>query len=835
MPLSGIFEKDVSVLSRQIERLFEGVRVDYLSARENPTSYSKDWGKRVEKVREAYNDIDDLARVLQDTITEKDLESDDVKNPESNSARNVYGAIKTLRFDSKYIKDPFRKKFKEETFEKLMADKNLLATFIHWATRTDERALPNESWENLLPKGDVITDGYRGLDLHLDDIGSYFIEHYGEGKDTKMVKPKIKGAISLLKETFTASHGEDGWRKLADISKAEKKASMDFIVPNKPMYRIFNIDDIKELKGFTGEWVVQEKYDGMRVQLHKIGDTVTVFSYNNKDITDKCEEAVKILKDKKFGECILDGELMLFDGEKPLSRAKAIARVFKDANKDMTIKIHVFDIMRHNDRELMEVDLEERLQILMQNYTPHSHDFLAFPSKQDTRIAHSLEEIEGYAKEIMEIPTSEGVVIKDLTSTYFVGTKKNPKWIKWKKFVDLDLMVIDKKETASNLKSYTLGAGPLSIEESRKLEHKKVNDRYYLNVGKALNTKVDVEIGSIVRVKVDEVKKNKKGQIRVFSAKVIEIPEVESPDKIITLELLAGEKEAIQYKVKALEKGYTVSDDSHGEVGVILKSEYKGFTIYGFEEDNLMAKNALLDIDIWKEQIDSIMKEKKGYLRVFIKNIIQQESNNKLPLAKILDSIERNDKANAIYQEVFDGSSKKLSQYLTNQAEEISFEGQHTYSANEEIIEKGEYKTPDEYRDGKFKLYKREDENLSLTFLLNNEKLGWEIKIEEDDNIFDLFGKAGRYPAKVQSTVSKEKLVDEGDITLGVQREGYHEYFLKGEKFETKLHLRVVPIGGEDKWLAFTSFVNEPVNPKSDEGKWDFRKGKYAQLSFENL
>ena len=59
-----------------------------------------------------------------------------------------------------------------------------------------------------------------------------------------------------------------------------------------------------------------------------------------------------------------------------------------------------------------------------------------------------------------------------------------------------------------------------------------------MNVGKALNTKISVDIGDIVRVKVDEVKK-KGDAYSIYSAKVIEVPEVEYPDKLVTLELLS--------------------------------------------------------------------------------------------------------------------------------------------------------------------------------------------------------------------------------------------------------------------------------------------------------
>ncbi len=86
---------------------------------------------------------------------------------------------------------------------------------------------------------------------------------------------------------------------------------------------------MNELKGFSGDWVVQEKYDGMRIQIHKIDNKVKIYSYNEKDITDKCQEQVKEMKQKQFGDCIFDAELILFDGEEPLHRADTIAHVFK--------------------------------------------------------------------------------------------------------------------------------------------------------------------------------------------------------------------------------------------------------------------------------------------------------------------------------------------------------------------------------------------------------------------------------------------------------------------------------------------------------------------------
>ena len=835
-----LFEKDINPVSRRIQRLFEGVRAAYLSAKQDPKEYSKAWKKEVDALYEDYNATDDLASALREVINEDDIESSDAKNPESNTASKIYEAVKELRYESEHVKDPFVKKFKDQTLESLMKDKGVLASFIHWAMRRSKNALPIEVWEKYLPRGDQITDGYVGLDLHSKDIPLYIMEHYGEKKDTQAVKAKVKAAMGLLERIYKEHYSESKWKLLLGVEiLKEEKEDIDFITPNKPMYRIFELDDINELKGFTGEWLVQEKYDGMRVQLHKIDDKVKIYSFNGKDITDKCPKQVEILKQKKFGECILDAELMLFEKDRPLHRAKVVSHVFKGVETEGDLKVHVFDIMRHNDRDMTEEPLQDRIQILFQNYSMHSDELLAFPSKKDTRIADSIKDIGEYAKEIMKIPTAEGVVIKDLTSTYIRGARKNPKWIKWKKFVDLDLVVLDKSSTKSNMFSYTLGAGPLTIEESRKMDSMKVDDRYYLNVGKALNTKVDVDVGSIIRVKVDEVRKNKKGQFRVYTAQFVEIPEVNMPDKVITLEFLADSKDGktTEYKTSALTKAILITDDIHGKAEVICKEDLNGFTIYGFKEDNLMAKNAMLDIDLWKEQIGEIYKERKGKFRVSIKNFLEEQPENTATLDEILDYISKNKDISQLYEDIFDSKSRELKEFLTNQANEITYSTNNKFVADDSVIEKddSDYKTPKNYRNGKFKLYLRKDENLSLTFMLDDVKLGWEIDIKSVDDVFDLFGKAGKYPAQVQRTVSKEKLIDEGDVELGVQRHGYHEYFIKGDKFDTKLHLRVIPLKGQKQWLAFTSFEDEPVDPKSDDGIWDIREDKNKDLSFSTL
>ena len=827
-----------------------------------------------------------------------------------------------------------------------------------------------------------------GLDIESEDIALYIIEHYGDGKDSKKVESKVKAAMDMLELMFFSQHEEKELEDLTDIEGLAKakggikeKSVSHFIVPNKPMYRIFDIDDINELKGFSGNWYVQEKFDGMRVQLHKLDGKVNIYSYNEKDITDKCEAQVEELKKKEYGDCIFDAELVLFDEDEPLHRADTIAHVFKGKYKDAKLRCHVFDIIRHEAQTLTDEELEDRMTTLFNNYSAKTGEAIAFPSKKDTRQADNLKDIEKYAKEMMDNPASEGVVIKDATSTYYIGTKKNPKWIKWKKFVDLDVIVLAKKKTKSSLYSYTVGVGPITEEMNGLTE---INKTKYLGVGKALNTKISVDVGDIIRVKVDEVKKKGEGY-SLFSAKVIEIPEVEHPDKLVTLELLSKDtKKSLNYSVEsALTKGIKLTDHIHGETNIIVKSDLDGFTIYGFEENNLMSKNAIMDIDMWKAQVEEIMKSKQSDLTVAVFQYLKM-NGDKTPKQIHNFLVE---KQPSLYEDVLESKEKDIKEWFSLRdgislkenklsadddkimqeddikksksammARELQFkermknptmrvEEEPDVSQNvavvemdadvsgdcceqmkqdliglerekyEELVELHDdswdkfvykinkdnpdidfgyedtmeleiaaftdflnmmtceqtfeaftsalyleddnyraikeryescnsfgsdfsdkyamlkaYKTPENYRKGQFKLYSREDDNITFAIKVDDESMFWTIDLENDEEMFDLFGAAGKYPAEVSKNIERGKVIDAGDIELGVQKDGYHEYFLKGNKFETKLHIRVIKVEGKEMWLAWTGYKQTPADKDGDEGRWNIYQDRYNKL-----
>ena len=100
-----------------------------------------------------------------------------------------------------------------------------------------------------------------------------------------------------------------------------------------------------------------------------------------------------------------------------------------------------------------------------------------------------------------------------------------------------------------------------------------------------------------------------------------------------------------------------------------------------------------------------------------------------------------------------------------------------------------------------------------------------------DDSIFSLFGKANKYPAEISKNISREKMIDSGNITIGAQRHGYHEYILDGNKFETKLHFRVVPVDNKKMWLVWTGYEQSPVPESADDGIWNIYEDRFKGIT----
>ena len=57
--------------------------------------------------------------------------------------------------------------------------------------------------------------------------------------------------------------------------------------------------------------------------------------------------------------------------------------------------------------------------------------------------------------------------------------------------------------------------------------------------------------------------------------------------------------------------------------------------------------------------------------------------------------------------------------------------------------------------------------------------------------------------------------------------------FILGDKFETRLHFRVVPVDEQNKWLAWTGYKQTMLDDEEDEGLWDIYNDRHKKLTMK--
>ena len=257
-----------------------------------------------------------------------------------------------------------------------------------------------------------------------------------------------------------------------------------------------------------------------------------------------------------------------------------------------------------------------------------------------------------------------------------------------------------------------------------------------------------------------------------------------------------------------------------------MKSDFDGFTIMGFSGDNLMEKKALYDIDVWKEDLKLAIKTIRSELRLSIKNKLI-EIDEPVKFEEILEFVKEHH-MDRFESTAFDGDVKRFKKWLITQEDIVYDKTNETFTANNEMIEKQPKKNP---KEGNYIIQKREDGNLELIINTSEKTMAWLFDIETTSDVYNLFGKSGKFPAKIITSGVKEgKVIDSGKIILGVQKDGYHEYKLEGDKFDTRLHVRVVPLDGKDTWVTWTGKKQTMLDSKEDEGVWDITLDRYNKL-----
>ncbi len=234
---------------------------------------------------------------------------------------------------------------------------------------------------------------------------------------------------------------------------------------------------------------VEDKFDGIRAQLHRGAERVEIFSRDLRRMTEQFQEVAE----RSLGfadELILDGEIMafedgrkltFFDLQKRLGRKRDDGDLFAAASANVPVVFVAFDLLWLNGRSLLKTPLRERRELLRG---------LALPAQfqvSEVSPAHSAEEIEE-AFQRARRRMNEGLMVKDPASLYSPG-RRGMFWFKLKKeLATLDVVVVA-AELGHGKRNHVLSDYTFAVRDDATGE--------LLPIGKAYSGLTDVEIAEL--------------------------------------------------------------------------------------------------------------------------------------------------------------------------------------------------------------------------------------------------------------------------------------------------------------------------------------------------
>lgn len=132
-----------------------------------------------------------------------------------------------------------------------------------------------------------------------------------------------------------------------------------------------------EVVGGKG-WIFERKLDGERCIAVKDGDTVLLYSRNEKRINEHYPEIVEALEGLKPDTCIVDGEIVAFEGD-VTSFSLLQNRMHAEPDRSIQVYFYLFDILHIDGKDTEDKPLRERKKVLKRKiefedplrYTPH--------------------------------------------------------------------------------------------------------------------------------------------------------------------------------------------------------------------------------------------------------------------------------------------------------------------------------------------------------------------------------------------------------------------------------------------------------------------------------
>lgn len=323
----------------------------------------------------------------------------------------------------------------------------------------------------------------------------YFIRIMGQG--SLRIGFEARSIINELSSAFDADTEEVRYAHM--ITGSLEKAALLAIENrlNEARFRIFHPlafmlatpsepEDIESIQ----DYIAEEKFDGMRCQLHAEGKQVKLFSRDLNEVTDAFPEICSRFESMYLSPIVLDGEICVFKDNtilpfQQLQKRMGVKKPTPKLLSDYPVVFIAYDVLYHENETTFDLPLNERKILLDRICLEHGIKISRQMEVQSADQVHQL-----FDEALLN--GNEGLMLKKKDSTYEYGQRKKT-WIKIKKpGGSLDTVIMyahaGSGKRGGTYSDFTLG---ISVKDNPKYSEQ------FIPIGKAYGGYTDDELKKI--------------------------------------------------------------------------------------------------------------------------------------------------------------------------------------------------------------------------------------------------------------------------------------------------------------------------------------------------
>jgi DNA ligase-1 len=227
-------------------------------------------------------------------------------------------------------------------------------------------------------------------------------------------------------------------RKYMETKNENFEIKMKIFTPLRPALAE-RLTSGEEILTKIEDCIVEAKYDGFRLQCHKKGNEIEIFSRKLERMTEMLPDVIESIKNEiDVDEIIFEGEAIGYNEKekKFYSFQQTMQRKRKyeidKKSEEIPLKLFMFDVMFYKGKDVTSLPLKERKKIMEKIIKKNKNVQMS-----EGYYIKTPEQIEEKFNEFINRGL-EGLMAKDLNSPYIAGARKFS-WIKLKKSYKTEL------------------------------------------------------------------------------------------------------------------------------------------------------------------------------------------------------------------------------------------------------------------------------------------------------------------------------------------------------------------------------------------------------------